>query len=565
MLCALSLAVSCNAAQMRTTAAPTPEERAAREFSDEADRLLRQGKVPEAAAAYQKAADANPADPLAWDRAGWAHLDNADAERAKKAFETGRLKTPKGARPSGGLLVALYVLKEKEPLFKLLRDYLPSYQLAEGEKVLDGGMKAALRSAPWSFGLGYLYSRVLGNSTRAVFHAESAAQQQPMNAQAWLLLVEINQALNRADQEQAAAVEFLKLEPESADAFRLRAQRVAASGDAESAAVECEDGLKKHPQSVELYVMLARYHERAGKPVEAEAALKRLLKSGSEGKVDGAEATAQSLLAAFHVRRKQYAAAEPYYKGLAVRAGSTALARHNWAAVLAVQSRWKEAAAAYETAAAGASAASGANSEEYLPLSTRAAFCLSLASERDAARTLLEKALSTAPRSRSYSRIEAASTAVWLGSTSAPKELGYVKDDERWAAFPFREEVDEGENRPAPRTSLPESAWRHILKAQTENVKDCWPAELVLARISASDGNGAASARSLETVAKARPDWWAPHYVLADYFTRGDQLPRAQAELTRVLQLAPDCRAARGALSLLKNRAPTPPGAKTNP
>lgn len=534
-------------------------ERDASRLVREAEDLQRQRKVVEAAAAFRKAAERNPEDPALWDQAGWAHLSAGQADPARQAFEQARKLTPPGVTVSGGLLVAYYALANKDELLKLVRQTVPPDVATRAEPVLTRGVAAQQRTLDWNFGLGYLYVRVLGNSRRALPFAEAVAAENPKHAQAWLLLTEINQALNRGPQEDAAAIRYLELAPETADAYRLRAYRCYIHQQYQAAMDEYQEGITKHPEEAELYYGLARVYERQNQVKQAEATYQKLVDLAGQKKLDVLRAQARAQMANFQLRVKNYAGALGYFREATTRPDASPGVHATLGALLVLQGKWSEAIPALDAVSERDEKLRGRTSPaargDLIQARYRAALCRLAAGQRDPAATALRAALEYRGEARAAPEVEMRAFLVWLAGKGAPLgPLAYSRSDERWASFQWREPVEEDEARVSRRTSPQAAAWRAILAEVKSKNADCWPVRYALARQLAGEGASAEAVSLLQEGIRLRGDWWAPHYALGDHYTREGKNPQAQAALERVVALAPECRAARVGLSLLRNR-----------
>lgn len=520
------------------------------------EELLRQGKFAEAAALFRQAAELTPDDWALWDRAGWAYLDAGQAAPALQAFEQLRKTAPAGTPTHGGILISHFALGDLKECSEWIRRLLPPPQADRAIAVVAKGLAAKPRSPDWNFALGYLYARVLGNSPRGLVYVEDVVEANPKHAEAWLLLVEINRQLDRGPQEDAAAIKYLELAPETPEAYRLRAERFASLQKFAEAIAEYEAGIAKHPEADELYYQLARIHERLGGVRQAESVYRRLLEAAATRKLDLVHAQARLQLANFQTRQRNYAEAERYWREMAQKPDASAAVWSSWGALLALCGKWEEAAAALETAAAREEKERGlalpADRDDLLAARYRAAVCRIAAGQRDRAKAGLEAALAMRGETRSTPEIEATAFLAWLEGRGARAEaLAYRRSDERWAAFLWRQRPPEGELEVRGRFSPAATAWRAILQEIQKRAADCWPADYALARIYAAGGFSEEAIRLLERTARARPDWWAPHYALGQYYAAQRRKEPGLAAFRRVLQLAPDCRQARVYLSLL--------------
>ncbi|MGV3719474.1 MAG: tetratricopeptide repeat protein, partial [Actinomycetota bacterium] len=334
-----------------TTQSRTSPSAAAARLIDQSDELTRKGKFEEAAALLQKAAELTPEDWALWDAVGWAHLDNSKLPEATKAFEAARKAAPPGTPMLAGPVVVSYALGKKDELSKLLAQLTPSDRLPEVMAVVEKGLAAKRFTQEWNYALGYVYANVLRNSGRALGLIEAVAKADPKRADAWLLLVEINRDLERSAQEDAAAVKYLELAPESADAFRLRAERAAALREYPTAIAEYKAGIEKAPGAEHLYYQLARVYERTGAEKEAEGVYRQLIAYAESKKLTGMRQQARAALGAFQLRHRKYVDAEPYYREMAAAPDATVSTWENWGAALALLAKWDEAAKAMKGAA----------------------------------------------------------------------------------------------------------------------------------------------------------------------------------------------------------------------
>jgi tetratricopeptide (TPR) repeat protein len=514
------------------------------------------GEYQEAAETYLKAAGLTPDDWSLWDRAGWAFLEMGDPKRALEAFEQAGRVDERSAARTGGVLIARFGLKEEGALLASVRKRVGVSALAEAEMIIKRGLAVRPGDTDWWYALGYLYARVLGSNGRAAVPLETVVLADPKRAEAWLLLADVNRALNDLPRATAAAVQYLALAPDTAEAFRLRAERFFELQRMSEAAAEVEEGLKKHPGAWDLYPLLARAREMMGEPREAEEALARWEKQAREAAADPASKTdpdeasrARLQLGMLLGRRGEYARAEPIYREAAERPDIGPTVLGTWAGLLALTERWAESAAAYERAAA--LQAEDREDSETLPVRYRAALARMAAGDRDAARSVLTSALA-GPGERTGARLEAESFLAWLSGTGPlPKALEYRPGDERWAGFTWRSEPPEGEFEVRTRFSIPVSANRALLQQIQKRYPDSWPAQYALARVFASAGYSDDAVRLLRQAASSRGDFWALHFPLGQHYARERRQAPGLAALRRVLELAPECRAARVYLQLL--------------
>lgn len=532
----------------------------ANQLVDQADELARKGKYAEAAALLQKAAELTPDDWTRWDTAGWAYLDSGKPDLALKSFETARKIAPVGT-PVNGLLVANFGLGKKDEVAKLLSELVPGDQLAVVKPTVEKGLAAKPFTTDWNYALGYLYATVLRNSGRALGLLESVVKAEPMRADAWLLLVEVNRDLDQAAQEDAAAVKYLELAPESADAFRLRAERLVSLRQYPAAIDEYKAGIAKAPTAEPLYFQLARLYERFGNTKEAEATYRQLITAAESAKKDALRQQARAALAAYQLRRQNYAEAEKYYRGAAARPDATLSTLESWGASLALLGKWAEAAKAMESAADRDAKARGTTDpavrDTLLVARYRAAVCRIAAGQNDQAKTGLEAALALQNDLRTSPAMEAATFLTWLNLKEPAKApLGYQKSDERWAGFAWRRSqvnAAEGELEVRGRYDATATAWRAILQQVQKANPNAWPADYVLARAYASAGFNQEALELLQKASTRKSDWWAIPYAMGQYYAQQRDKENGVESLKRALLLAPQCRQARVYLSLLNN------------
>jgi tetratricopeptide (TPR) repeat protein len=531
-----------------------PKDTQAAQLQLKAEGLLNQGKFGEAAKLLRQAATLTPEDWVLWDQAGWAHLDALELDPALQAFEEARKAAPPGS-PVGGLLIARFAKGDVKAVQELLtRDY-PADLAGPAGEIVAKGLAAKEGSPDWSYALGHLFARVLRNSRRALAPLEATARAQATRPEVWLLLTEVNQELGRGPQEDAAAVEYLKLAPETVDAYRIRAGRAAAEEAWQDAVTEYEAGITKHPAAPELYYGLARLHERLKRMPQAEATYNKLIATATTRKLPDLQQQGRSQLAAFHTRRGKYPEALRFYQEAALRPDATPATWNTWGSLLALTGKWAEAAGAWESAADREEKAlgKGARLDELFATRYHAAVARVAAGARDQAKTKLEAALGEKP-ARTAPQMEAAAFLVWLtGSTAPLGPVEYQRSDERWAAFAWRREVPEDEVAVSGGGSTAQTAWRAVLREVLGRQVDCWPAAYAVARLSASAGDTTGALNLLSKTADLRGDWWAPHYTLGQYYAVRRDKDKGVPALRRALQFAPECRQARAYLSLLSN------------
>jgi len=531
-----------------------PKETQAALLADRAEPLEKQGKYAEAAALLQQAADLTPEDWALWDRTGWAYLDAAQAEPALKAFENARRQAPPGTPTYGGALVSHFALGHREEVLKLLKQVVPPESLEAATAVVTKGLAAKARTPDWNYALGYLYARVLTASPRGLAPLEAVVQADAKRADAWLLLVELNQAANRGAQEDAAALKYLELAPETVDAYRLRAQRYALQKQDREAFAEYQAGIAKYPAATELYLGEARLHERLGGVKQAEALYRKLVAEAEKGKQEGVQTQARAHLAGFLARQRNYAEAERIYQEAAARPNASGGTWNTWGSLLALNGKWEEAAKALEGAAQRDAKNGGGPAVDQLGERYRAAVCRLAAGQKEAAQTALARlsAPKGEPRTSTHAEIDA--LLAWMAGRGAEAaRLAHQPGDDRWAAFTWRRQPEAGEFEVRGRFSLPATAWRAMLQQVQKKYPDCWAADYALARIYAAGGYTENALSLLNRVTTGRQDWWAPHFALGQYYARERNRDRGVPALTRTLQLAPGCRQAKVYLALLRN------------
>lgn len=527
----------------------------------QADTLAEKGKYEEAAALLQKAAELTPDDWALWDRVGWAHLDNGKLPEARKAFEAARKAAPPRTPLLGGPIVVAYGEGKKDELKALLGELVSAGRMPAVMAVVEKGLAARPFSLEWNYALGYLYANVLRNSDRALSLIESVVKADPKRADAWLLLVDINRDLDRAAQEDAAAVKFLELAPESPDAFRLRAERAAALREYGAAIAEYKAGIAKAPGADGLYYQLARVYERTGAAKEAEATYRQLIAYAEANKLEEVRRQARAALGAFHCRQRNYVEAQKYYAEAAGRPEATVNTWETWAATLVLTGKWDEAARAMQGAVERLARSRGSEDVEsrdaLLIARYRAGIYEVAAGRRDDAARTLAAALAGKSAIRTTAELEVAAFLRWL-SLKEPEGSGlaYQKGDERWAAFLWREvqaDPGSGEREVRGRFDPIATAWRAVLQQVQKANPDAWPADYALARIYASVGFNEEGLELLRKAIRRKGDWWALHFALGQYYARQRDKENGIDALRRTLQLAPECRQARVYLSLLTN------------
>lgn len=535
-----------------------PKETQAQQLAFYAEDLQGVGNYEEAARVLQQAAELTPEDWDLWEKAGWGHLDAGQAAPALKAFETARKAAPQGTGLSGGLLIAHFALGNQKELLDLARQKAAPEHVDEAVTILSKGVAAKPETLDWNFALGYLYVRVLGNRSRALDPLEAVIAANPKHADAWLFLVEVNQELNRGRQEDAAAIQYLELAPETPEAFRLRAQRFVVLNRVPDAIAEYQAGIAKHPTAGELYYDLARTYEKTGGVKEAESAYNRLITLAGTRKLAALHTQARAQLASFHARQRNYPAAEAYYREAAQRPDATAQTWNTWGSLLVLSGKWDEAAKAFTEAANREEKARGKAHpearEDLLQARYRAGMAWLAAAQREPAKAALLAARELKNEARTGPEIEAAALLAWIEGPSAKAEdLGYRKSDERWAAFVWRREPEEvaGEVEIRGKYSVSATAWRAVLQQVQKVNRNCWPASYALARVYASAGFSEEALDLLTDVTQSRNDWWAPYYAMGQYYAQRRNKEEGVSPLRKVLQLAPECRQARSLLTLL--------------
>ncbi len=511
-------------------------------------------KWKEAAEAFQSAADLTPEDWLLWERCGWAHLDNEDAAKGLKAFEASRKNSPQGAAPTGGLLVSHFALKDAAAVRTDLGALLDEDRLPAALAVINKGLAAKQGEPDWLYALGYIYARVLGNSSRGIGPLETLIEAEPKRAEAWLLLVDLNQALNRGRQEDAAAIKYLDLAPDTADAFRLRAQRFAVIQKYPEAIGEYQAAIQKYPDEEELYYQLARTQEKAGGRPLAESTLKQIIaRAEMKGKAS-VRMRARAQLAQLQVRGNQFAEAAAFFEEAAAVPAANSATLTTLGSLQVLTGKWDEAAASLDRAAERELAARGtlhaAARDDILVARYHAAVCWLAAGKRDRATAGLRTALALKGESRTGQEAEVVAFLTWVGED--PKALAYARSDERWAAMIWRQMPEEGELEVRGRFSVAARGWRAILQQVQKTEPACWPANYALARIYAAGGFSDEAIRLLGLVNMRKPDWWASHYALGQYYAQRRDRDKGVPSLKRTLQLAPECRSARLLLTLLE-------------
>lgn len=531
-----------------------PKNVQAEQLSSRAEVLQAQGKWTDAAKLFQQAAELIPEDWTAWDRAGWAHLDANQIPPAAVAFQNAAKGRPAGTPPPGGLLISQFAAGSKKDVADLLKQLVAPDRLAAATAITDKGLAAKAGTPDWNFAVGYLLSQVVRNSGRAVGFLEATAKAAPTRPDVWLLLVEVNRDLDRGPQEDAAALKYLELAPETADAFRIKAERHLALQQYAAATAEYEAGIVKHPAAAELYFQLARAYERGNNTKQAEATLRKLITSAEGRKAAGEALLARTQLAQFFTRTRNYVEAEKLFRELAARPDATAATIENWGSALGLTGKWEEAAKSMVLAVertAKPTAGAVVKSEDLLAARYRLVLTHLAAGQRAEAKSVIETVLADKDAPRSGPQVELAAFLAWLNSTASVPALNYQRGDERWGAFVWRNKPEEGEFEVRGRFSLPATAWRATLQQIQKRFPDAWPADYALARSYALGGFTTDALTLLKKAVRAREGWWAPHFALGQYYSRQRDRENGIPALRQALKLAPECRSARVYLSLL--------------
>ncbi|HEU4754497.1 MAG TPA: hypothetical protein VFU47_15415, partial [Armatimonadota bacterium] len=231
---------------------------------------------------------------------------------------------------------------------------------------------------------------------------------------------------------------------------------------------------------------------------------------------------------------------------------------------LALTGKWEEAAKAWNTAADRQERTSGKGAtdrDELLITRYHATVARLAGGKRAEIRPQLEALLAQKGETRTAPEMEASAFLTWISGPTAGLERGeYRRSDERWAAFNWRREPEEGEGEVRGNYSISGTAWRAVLQEVQKKFPDCWPADYALARIYAAGGYTKEALDLLNRVTERRVDWWAPHYAVGQYYASRRDKDRGIPALRKALQFAPECRQARVYLSLLNSVKPEPEG-----
>ena len=537
--------------------ASTPEEIKAAQLAAKAADLQNQAKWTDAAPLLQQAAELTPNDWVMWDRAGWGWIDAEQPQKALAAFQTARKVAPADT-PVGGLLAAHYFLGQGMELQALLAANSAGTLEPPMQALITAGVAAKKGTPAWSLGLGTLYARVIRNNFRALNPLEAAAQAQSGKAEVWLLLADVNQALNRGQQEDAAAIKYLELAPDTVDAYRMRAERYSLQQQVDEARDEYAAGISKYPLAGDLYFALARIYEKLKQTKSADAMYRKLITAATTANRPDLVWLGRAQLAGFQARQRDYAGAETFYREAAAKPGATTATWTTWGSLLAIQGKWDEAARALLSAVDRDEKLRGTSQAsvrpELLTERYRAAVCRLLAEGKGPCSSSLRAALALREENHTATEMEARAFLAWCDNTPLQStELVYRKGDERWAAFTWRRQVvgDEFDARTAGTGSISAIGWRAILQQVQKQFPDCWPAAYSLSRIYAAAGYGDPAVDLLTGVARARTDWWAPYYALGQLYVYRQDREKGIPILQRVVQLAPECRQARLNLQLL--------------
>lgn len=521
-----------------------------------AEELQGQEKWTEAAKTLQQAAELVPDDWAVWDKAGWAYLDADDPAKAVPMFQNAVKNRPAGTAFPGGLLIAQYGVGNKAEVEATLKQVADTDTAAAAGPIITKGLAAKQFSPDWNYGLGWLYSRVLHSSGRAVGPLEAVAKADGVRAEVWLLLVEVNRDLERGPQEDAAAVKYLTLAPDTLDAFRLKAERYVAQQDFPSAINEYKNGIAKYPVGDALYFQLARVYERQGQSKLAADTYQKLITAAQGQKKDALAFLAGTQLANFQARTRNYVEAEKFYREAAARPDAPAITLDNWGFLLAMTNKWEEAGKALDSAVPRAekpAAGMPAAPDDLLQFRYRAALAHLAAGQRGEARTQLETIAADKSFSRSGPLVELTAFAAWVGS-SKQAGLEYQRGDERWATFVWRSKPEgEGEFEIRGRNALADTFRRAALQQIQKRYPDCWPADYALARAYSTGGYTNDALNLLSKSLRTHSDWWAPWFAIGQYYARLKDKEKGVPALEKAVELAPDCRAARVSLNLLNS------------
>ena len=528
-----------------------PEVRASR-LVREADKLTRLRRHASAAPMYSQAAVLRKNDFGSWERAGWSYVDAGDPTKALQRFEKAVELTPGVGHGKGGKLICWYLLRRSTSLLPALKQHASASKIAQVRPVVLAGLRARSRTRAWDLGLGTVYGLIGGGGQRAVRPLQRVVKADPRNADAWLLLIELHATLNQDAFEKDATRRYLRLQPRSEDAFRLRALALLAKGKRDEAVAEYRRGAKAHPASAALVLAVARYEERDG---NGDAARKRHtdLVAVLEKKGDPAGAArVRAQLARLQIRQGQLSPALDYYRQATKRPAASASVWAERGALAALSGKFAEAAQSIAKALEREIAVRG----EKHPLSVaavrgarmRAGLAWLAGGNRKKAASAFAGVVASLDGERDGGGAMAGAFLSWMGDGGEASPLAYQRSDERWAYFQWRQQ-------PATTEPTPSRGERALLREIVRRHTDCFAARYALARLDARTGHPGDAIKNLEQVAKSKADWWAPQFSLGAYYYRAGKLKESAIRLRAAVKLAPKCHAAQVYLERVKSRA----------
>lgn len=355
-------------------------------------------------------------------------------------------------------------------------------------------------------------------------------------------------------QEEAAAVlaEYLRLHPNTAEAYVLKAEKSTAAG---SALGILEAGMARFPRATILYTEAARWYERLPDANETATRLHRIREIAAAQESAVGERLAAIALRDHYLRHRLYPEAEPLCRQLL-----TPQARgHEWETLgltLLTQGKWMEAAEAYGAAATAHAGDPLSDSEALAKTLTLQGLALLATGETAGAATARERFAGVARATadggarRSVAR---EAFAVWAGAVPLhSNRLQYRPGDEQQMRVWWGKTLHAARGGILPDTPLlPTDARRALLETVVGRHPDCYPARYELAQLLAEEGVLAAALAHLQAARGACPNGWAPRWALADYYYGAGRHDAARQELQRVTQLAPGLREATTLLARL--------------
>jgi tetratricopeptide (TPR) repeat protein len=521
---------------------------------EQARQLEAAEKRMEAARVYEQAAKQEPDQAISLlDRAGWLYFDAGAPGEAARVFAALAAREPNLVNAIEGLAVARFEAGDWPGLQQLLEQRLPQARRQEAVGLTQAGITAPAGSVDREWALGFLYTQLGRFDSRAIPHLEQVLQRQPAHREALWQLGELYRFGPRQQDAQRVWQEYVRLYPDTSEAFILRARQRAGASLADGLG-EAEEGIRRFPDAALLYWEAARLCSLRREPEEAAAGMQGLIELAEGANNAQAAFGVRFELARYDVAHQRYAEAEWLYREC-VRPGELGGVWVTIAQLALAQGKLADGAAAGEEAAAaykkeptsGAAAIRSAREWQLLALLA--------AGKREQAGKLATAARSEAEGAKSRAP-EFDALLLWLGAEAGREgALDYRPGDERQPAFEWY--VGSIAARQAP-PALDEVARRSVLRAVIERYPDCTAAHYALARSLCAAREFDAALKSLEAARDTKPRWWAPHWGLAELCLRAGQISTAREELRLVCTLAPQLLRAKELLNALPERAPPP-------